>query len=402
MSRLGNAKKLAGKLIMPSLLSLLLPFSLPSHGAEQSVSSERDKPRWFEIEIILYKSTSEDGLINESWATDTKLELPEELVDFLQPFALPSSPETPYSEILRSDNNENPNSLEYGNNVKDANKTNLPTVVNFEEFTQESQATKAVQIEQELPFIALDHSLLQLKNESQNISAHPSYELLAHFSWRQPVIDKKNAVPVRIAGGTDYHENFEYSGEKKLDIMIEEDHQEAIDNQPPDSSLFDITGSIIDNVSSKQSQSSNLQPIALPWVPEIDGSLVVYIQRNYLHVDTNLFYRRPDKEEIDIFGLGPQLPPLEGSQDFNGIPINLEENELEASGFTWQYDDDFLIEETEIAYTERLFNYPLKQKRRLRSTELHYFDHPLIGMLVMIRPYDIEVEETQTKPNGLE
>ena len=63
--------------------------------------------------------------------------------------------------------------------------------------------------------------------------------------------------------------------------------------------------------------------------------------------------------------------------------------------FEWQFDSDFLSQDSEKVYTEKLFNYPLKQTRRMRSTELHYFDHPNIGMLVVIRPYELETDSEE-------
>ena len=40
----------------------------------------------------------------------------------------------------------------------------------------------------------------------------------------------------------------------------------------------------------------------------------------------------------------------------------------------------------------------LTQTRRMRSGELHYLDHPLFGLLVQVRPYELPVEPAQ--PQG--
>ena len=37
--------------------------------------------------------------------------------------------------------------------------------------------------------------------------------------------------------------------------------------------------------------------------------------------------------------------------------------------------------------------YPLKSHRRMRSKELHYIDHPLVGMLIQINPVEKQEEE---------
>jgi hypothetical protein len=36
----------------------------------------------------------------------------------------------------------------------------------------------------------------------------------------------------------------------------------------------------------------------------------------------------------------------------------------------------------------RLASFPLQQLRRVISTQVHYFDHPLMGMIVQIRRYE--------------
>lgn len=383
------------------LFSSLLSFPTVSQSATQSGSTAKDIQRWFEVEVILYKSSSDNGLIDESWAKDTQLKLPNELIDFLQPYALPAN-----SELL-------------DNQVDSSVKAISPPATS-------NDLIPAVESDQnETPFVLLEDSLLQLKKESKNIARNRRYKLLAHFSWRQPVTNKKRAVPIRIAGGEDFQSLFEYSGEKKLIIPILETETNAVgseielsqtelkqasSNLESESEQQNFTKDKSENM---QVEDLNLQPVALPWVPEIDGSILVYIQRNYLHLDTNLFYRRPDKEEIDIFSLGPLMSPMtdiqeenynSGNEQLSGntfLPANktlpensigTENNDLYGSGandFSWQYDGNFLNQETDKMYAERLFNYPLIQSRRLRSKELHYFDHPLIGMLVMIRPYEI-------------
>jgi hypothetical protein len=40
----------------------------------------------------------------------------------------------------------------------------------------------------------------------------------------------------------------------------------------------------------------------------------------------------------------------------------------------------------------------LREKRRMRSRELHYFDHPRFGMITMVTPYDAPEEEPEPEP----
>jgi Peptidoglycan-binding protein, CsiV len=40
----------------------------------------------------------------------------------------------------------------------------------------------------------------------------------------------------------------------------------------------------------------------------------------------------------------------------------------------------------------------LHEKRRMRSRELHYFDHPRFGMIAMVTPYDAPEDEPEPEP----
>jgi len=466
--------------LIAALISLSLFITVKSHAAESTIDSEVEKPRWFEVEIILYKSSSDSGLENESWATDTELELPEQIIDFLQPFG----PAIAEQEILDDAENKSIDSqiieqkdlitktetdksaaVDQGLNSQTDSSIDSGSMPNSE--TEETDKNQLV--EQEIPFVKLDQSLLQLTEESKSISKNSRYTLLAHFSWRQPVVSKNDSTAIRIAGGNDFQQTFEYSGEKKLEGL--EETEQTLDSEQidlDDSSLTSDSGLALDsnpsefNLSTKRNSkdASNNQAVmtndsnnegksvnsaeatdnetpvelvALPWVPEIDGSILVYIQRNYLHIDSNLFYRHPGQQEVDIFQLAPQadlsLDAFGGSEPTRTInPVVSNESAIEEktdsnnfsstdykkpnfnnadakkdvntqqfseNDFNWQYDGSFLENSGDKVFTEKLFNYPLKQTRRLRSTELHYFDHPLIGMLVIIRPYQLESEQEQ-------
>jgi hypothetical protein len=70
---------------------------------------------------------------------------------------------------------------------------------------------------------------------------------------------------------------------------------------------------------------------------QISGTVAISVER-YLHVDARLLYTRP--------------PGLAGESA--GLPVN----------------------------------FVLKESRRLRSSEIHYLDHPLFGMLIRVIPYE--------------
>ncbi len=421
--------------------SSLLFISAPIYAEADQANTER----WFEIEVILYKSTSDRGLEKESWNTEIPFNLPETLQDFLNPIA-----ETPLDENANSMASDGHQSTVDTNHHKASDKR---APVNQVLTTSESLTDNDDRAnEKEQPFKLLPESELELTREAKNISVHPSFRLLSHFAWRQPVAGKSTATPVRIAGGHDYSEQFEFNGAKKLVIENELQDDGTLENgalnqnfenrndfdsslqsnrqisTPPESAnrtgdtQSQLEGSELAQSSDQQNiaqQELTQQPQLLPWVPEVDGSAIVYIYRNYLHLDAKLVFRRPGQQEVDIYSLEQPIDFSQAQPEQNDSSLttninNLEslnsnplsENMIEArtqqseqtteQQFAWHFDSDFLNQDTEKVYTEKLFNYPLNQTRRMRSTELHYFDHPKIGMLVIIRPYELptDVEES--------
>lgn len=99
--------------------------------------------------------------------------------------------------------------------------------------------------------------------------------------------------------------------------------------------------------------------------PRMEGSLKLVLSR-YLHIYTDLIYREPlagataafPMEEVDLFS---------------------------------QAEESYLL-----PAQPQYQVYHLQQSRRMRSRELHYLDHPLFGMAILVTPY--EVKEAGAQP----
>lgn len=98
----------------------------------------------------------------------------------------------------------------------------------------------------------------------------------------------------------------------------------------------------------------------------IDGNFEIYLDR-YLFIDTQLLIR----QESTTLVSAPQQPEFEVIDSDNDVQvIKANENVFEPPAVKKQR-----------VINEALF----AQTRRLRSGEIHYFDHPLMGMIVQIR-----------------
>ncbi len=94
------------------------------------------------------------------------------------------------------------------------------------------------------------------------------------------------------------------------------------------------------------------------------GTVRVYVSR-FLHVDIDLVYRVAQQvtyyQKTDEFKNSMFLVPQEGNYTTSGEPVT----------------------------TVAMHGYRLQESRRIKSRELHYFDHPLFGVLLYATPYEI-------------
>ena len=129
----------------------------------------------------------------------------------------------------------------------------------------------------------------------------------------------------------------------------------------------------------------------VPPIWEIDGSMKVflkYINRvPYLHIDSELFYRQPVPSEYftnSTFGDAAISNADNSSQD---APIPASEAMLAATEASAEDSPSAQAVEYKLA------SIPLAEQRRVISTQLHYFDHPLFGFIVQIRRYHRPADE---------
>ena len=161
-------------------------------------------------------------------------------------------------------------------------------------------------------FIPYPEEDLVLSDQTEALNKTGRYKILKHFAWLQPGLTKEEAIPVRIHAGDSYHDEFK--------------------ERPFPQTFF-----------SSQRQPEN------HFVNELDGTITIVLGR-FLHVYTDLAYRRPFKINTDSLN-----KPL--------------------------------------ARNHILADFRIKSHRKMRSKELHYLDHPYLGILIEIRPANLQIEE---------
>lgn len=98
---------------------------------------------------------------------------------------------------------------------------------------------------------------------------------------------------------------------------------------------------------------------------ELDGTLQIYVQ-HFLFAEAVLDLKKPSVREVVL-----QDSPLE-------LGTNEEQGATVQAG---------MLESVSPKVQEETFlkSYRLDQKRRMRSGETHYLDHPLMGVIIQVR-----------------
>ncbi|HTF84034.1 MAG TPA: CsiV family protein [Cellvibrio sp.] len=181
------------------------------------------------------------------------------------------------------------------------------------------------------PFYLLPDSDKKLRNHAAALQRDPRYRILAHHAWRQFIGDQKRAPAILIKGGN------------------------AFGNHR-----------------------------------ELEGSITLSVAQ-YLQLRTNLWFSEFEINYGQAPGEWPQLPQSPNQLRAEILAADRAEPASEMSDFDqWSSLNTMTTEATlsnlsEPYLTKRIVL--MEQERRMRSSEMHYLDHPLFGLIIQITPY---------------
>ncbi|MGF1696079.1 peptidoglycan binding protein CsiV [Vibrio lamellibrachiae] len=194
----------------------------------------------------------------------------------------------------------------------------------------------------------LPYDEYHLTDQATSLKKHAGFEVLVHKAWRQGDEGKASSPVFHIQAGSDYSEIFNPDGSEKL-ALTEESPVEGVVEQSFDQPLY-----------------------------ELDGKLQIYVQ-HYLYAETQLDLKSPSVRKVTF-----EEKPLEN--DFDVAQLDTEQPKAEPL----EVDSTVLVGNMEnvtptVEIEEYLKSYRMDQKRRMRSTETHYLDHPLLGIVIQVR-----------------
>lgn len=235
------------------------------------------------------------------------------------------------------------------------------------------------------PYVPLDESAYQLDGVMGSLQRSSLYEPILHVAWTQPPLDRAQAPYLRVTlpptgdPGPEEPALVDPAQEPLLDggegLAGETDSTDGMTPESMTEMLPEDAEKLFDD---------ELEP---DFVRPLDGVVQLSVSR-YLHFDIDLLYL-PDDLNMTVLGDVPAATK-EWTESERQARKERQRNLIEALA-----RGDITLEEAEILALEpeeRVFQgFRLDQFRRLRSREIHYFDHPVFGAVVTVTPREVSV-----------
>ena len=352
-------------------------------------------PRWYTIETIFFEYTDPEAIHSEVWSNNPGS--PDwETGESLKPVKRTEEIEAAHTQLLTDENPlvplENPllSPIHPSENTLDPLSINPATAMNIPPESISPPAT----ITPPEAYQQLAEEQLTLREHYQKLLSNPTYKPLFHIGWLQTALEKNKAKAVHVtpiepspppvATAEDLSaipfDRFMEEESEVLPVTFMADEHEPTNPASPHSDWVDTTDLTEtetwtntikrdnDETNTEETTSdtdyehvevSTQQPDTTDETnnsqPAAEGLLTFYRSR-YLHIRLDALLRH----ELPFDEQKVRLDLIEEDEDSN-----------------W-FDEEELTSQT----------FRLTEKRRIRIGKLHYFDHPLFGVLLMINRYE--------------
>ena len=320
---------------------LLLHFNATADIQNIATESNKVKERWFEIEIILFQNLkiSED---TEYWPEEPLL-----TIDYSKDIALYHKFEASNETAIET-NTTNTTNNKLTNKNESANQTQLINIRPFELIESSDQ--------------------LKLNDVYNRLKSNRRYKPLLHYAWQQPLYPTNQSQWINII---------------PLEIKTTETDEEKQEQEPNTALEHNETDLTVSTDEDGLEVTDTTEPIIFT---PLEGRIKVSVMR-YLHIDTEIIFRQLKQITREIEDITPtsSLTPNTNFPASTQTTTPVAENKL--------HNEPETISATPVTTTiteEIVQEYPLKQHRKMRSKRLHYIDHPMIGLFILITAIDIE------------
>lgn len=333
-------------------------------------AEDEENARWYQIEIILFEHTDSRNIDSEKWPLEHNLPVLEKAAE-LAALTPPGSGKSPTGTAL----------LQGTTQDNAATDTALPA-------TAQPLLIETPEITRSMPhttYPPVNASEMQLTSLYQKLQRSSRHSPILHLAWRQPTVDKGAAIPLHIHGGMQYAQPAH-----SLETLIERTGEGSdLSGYPPVTSIAPTMGTGL------QPENRSMQPGVAEWVAEpvanlleqIDGTITISRAR-YLHVWTDLIYRTPRLPQGYLTSGAEIVPAHTPAPDGSSVPV------AQPVNINMPYNSPV----TGADVQDPLFSLRIQDHRRMRSKEIHYMDHPLVGMIILATPYELPEPEPVPVP----
>lgn len=298
-----------------------------------STLSSHAEERWFEVELLLFQRNVDLQDISETLATDNiEIDSTKSISLIKKPVNTECAAEMPCPDEFN------------------------PVLISSTLFDSQLNHFQRVENDQ-----------LQLSEQREKLSQHAAFTPLLHVAWQMPIESRRRAKPLYLFAGKNLAFSSQAAGTAASSAL-------NTDNRAPDNSLDSVGKDLSSIKIGTIDATANAPFLSDEWA--IEGNLKIYLD-HYLFIDSQLVIRQEiteNKEDI-------------ATSLVQNIEVLSSENDVQVIKQTQMQAPVAALQKTLIKKV--LFD----QSRRLRSDEIHYFDHPLMGMIVQIRKITQEKQD---------
>ncbi|MFB1000900.1 MAG: CsiV family protein, partial [Colwellia sp.] len=239
----------------------------------------------------------------------------------------------------------------------------------------------------------LSEASLQLKGIVKQLGRSKNFRPLLHFGWRQKTKTKELAIPLKLFAGENFGYNYEQELKKFQQQLLQAKAQKDFLNKALYSDTT-VVEELSEEILKQQALAERLQEliVKLPNLPTKTSHLLNEVNKdiaitNTMLNSTNMLeapIKPPQDWTLDGFLKVEVDFYLHITADFNVMNMSL------AQRATQQ-----LLPVSNDQEPAQLKTINFKQDRRVRSKEIHYFDHPYMGMIIRILPHKKPIEEVE-------
>lgn len=336
------------------------PFVKPTALAvsEDTKQTPRPEARWYQVDMLLVAYTDENTIGNEHWPVTIADTAKEELQASEQREAIDTQTLNLDAENDTASSDQTAQQLAQ---AELANQNHQWLAWWNRPFTGGLQVAPEDQLSRTF---AINPATL-FDYEGNRINRKNGMQVIWQGSWQQDIQSREITESINIDAQLE-----QLSDDAELDKL-----GQAKISQVLDPNEEQITGG-----------QTTVQKQAL--IIDVQGEIKISRSR-YLHIDTDLVLKHAEKQLIKIkdsirteIKVENQVEQVDGNTP--ATPLNLEQ--------ITQITEEKIVP---------LRSAEIKQKRRMRSGEIHYLDHPLVGVLIKVTPLAEFVSEAEPEDDQL-